>query len=50
MIDGRMEKKIVAIASGDGLPIAVPVESASSAECRLVQAEMGIRQSNCAGF
>ena len=29
--------KIVAIASGDGLPIAVSVESASPAECRLVE-------------
>ena len=30
--------KIVAIASGDGLPLAVSVESASPAECRLVEA------------
>jgi len=29
--------KIVAIASGDGLPIALSVESASPAECRLVE-------------
>jgi transposase len=30
--------KIVAIASGDGLPLAVSVESASPAECQLVEA------------
>ena len=30
--------KIVAIASGDGLPLAVTVESASPAECKLVEA------------
>jgi transposase len=30
--------KIVAIASSDGLPLAVSVESASPAECRLVEA------------
>ena len=30
--------KIVAIASGDGLPLAATVESASPAECRLVEA------------
>jgi hypothetical protein len=30
--------KIVAIASGDGLPLAISVESASLAECRLVEA------------
>ena len=30
--------KIVAIASGDGLPLALSVESASPAECRLVEA------------
>ena len=30
--------KIVAIASGDGLPLAISVESASPAECRLVEA------------
>jgi hypothetical protein len=30
--------KIVAVASGDGLPLAVSVESASPAECGLVEA------------
>jgi len=30
--------KIVAVASGNGLPLAVSVESASPAECRLVEA------------
>ena len=30
--------KIVAIASGDGLPLAVAVQSASPAECKLVEA------------
>lgn len=30
--------KIVAIASGDGLPLAMSVESASPSECRLVEA------------
>ena len=33
--------KIVAVASGDGLPIAVSVESASPAECRLVEGVLG---------
>ena len=33
-----MGTKIVAIASGDGLPLAVSVESVSPAECRLVEA------------
>jgi hypothetical protein len=30
--------KIVAIAPGDGLPLAVAVESASPAECKVVEA------------
>jgi hypothetical protein len=32
------DTKIVAIASGDGLPLAIAVESASPAECKLVEA------------
>ena len=34
----RQGDRIVAIASGDGLPLAVAVESASPAECKLVEA------------
>ena len=33
-----MGTKIIAIASGDGLPLAVAADSASPAECRLVEA------------
>jgi RHS repeat-associated protein len=38
LLSSRKGTKIVAIASGDGLPLAISVESASPAECRLVEA------------
>lgn len=34
--------KIIAIASGDGLPLTVTVESASPAECKLVEAVLAV--------